>query len=259
MKRLALVLIFVAASASAGTLEQNFDKTYDVHPGSTISLGNTNGRIHVKSWDQPRVRIQAVRRAESRDNDTLKQAMSQLRIEVSQAPNALRIATIYPKKNDGGLFDWIAGTNVSLSVTYELTVPRQSNLDIEDTNGGLDIDDIQGSLKLETTNGRIEIDHCAGDIDAETTNGGITAELLSLNAGKTIRLETTNGGIHVRLPRSAALALDAANTNGSIETDLPVQATSSGRKHSLRGTINGGGSKLRLRTTNGGITISASK
>jgi hypothetical protein len=258
MKRLALVLVFVAASASAGTLEQNFDKTYDVRPGSTISLGNTNGRIHVKSWDQPRVRIQAVRRAESRDNDTLKQAMSQLRIEVSQAPNALRIATIYPKRSDG-LFDWIAGTNVSLSVTYELTVPRQTNLDIEDTNGGLDVDDVQGSLKLETTNGRIEIGRCSGDIDAETTNGGITAELFALNAGKPIRLETTNGGIHVRLPRNAALAVDAANTNGSIETDLPVQASSSGRKHALRGTINGGGSELRLRTTNGGITISASK
>ena len=70
-------------------------------------------------------------------------------------------------------------------------------------------------------------------------------------------LETTNGGIHARLPRAFAARVDAANTNGSIETNLPILVTGSQSKHSLHGTINGGGPELRLRTTNGSIHINS--
>jgi len=51
-----------------------------------------------------------------------------------------------------------------------------------------------------------------------------------------------------------AADVDAATTNGSIKTDLPVTARSIG-DNSLRGTINGGGTLLRLRTTKGGSAI----
>jgi DUF4097 and DUF4098 domain-containing protein YvlB len=78
-----------------------------------------------------------------------------------------------------------------------------------------------------------------------------------VNTGRGVRLETTNGGIHARLPRTLAARIDAANTNGSIESDLPVTTSGSQNKHSLHGTTNGGGPELRLRTTNGSIHINA--
>jgi DUF4097 and DUF4098 domain-containing protein YvlB len=257
MKQLAIASLFVvaASAASASTLQERFDKTYDVRPGSLFALGNTNGRINITSWDQPRVRIQAVREVSSRDNDAARAAMKELRIEVSAAGGGLRVATHYPKQHEGGVLEWIAGTNVNVNVTYDVTVPRQMSLEIENTNGALEIKNVQGALKLETTNGHIDLARCAGAVDAETTNGGITADLLSLTAGRPIRMETTNGAIHVALPRTAALQVNAANTNGSIETDLPVSVSGSRRKHDLRGTINGGGAELHLRTTNGGISI----
>ena len=59
------------------------------------------------------------------------------------------------------------------------------------------------------------------------------------------------------MPKSVAARVDASTTNGGITTDLPVTTTETGH-HTLRGTINGGGSaELRLRTTNGSITIEA--
>ena len=95
---------------------------------------------------------------------------------------------------------------------------------------------------------------CRGAIDAETTNGHIRAELLDVTAGKPMHFETTNGGITVKVPRGFAASIDAANTNGSISTELPISTTATHR-HTLRGTVNGGGPELRLRTTNGGISI----
>jgi DUF4097 and DUF4098 domain-containing protein YvlB len=258
MKKNLLVLIaaaLVAESAAAGVLEEKYDHTFDVRAGALFALSNTNGHITIHSWDQPRVAVHAVKKVESRDSGVAQKAMAALKIEPALSADGLRINTIYPKQNAGGFFDWLAGTNVSMGVTYDVTVPRSMNLTVDDTNGAIEISDVRGSHHIETTNGHIDLTRCGGDVDAETTNGGIKAELTDVNPGKSIRLETTNGRISVALPKSFAARIDASTTNGSVNTDLPVTTTETGH-HALRGMINGGGSaELRLRTTNGSISI----
>src|SRR3954451_23755740 len=250
---LTAILTIAAAAANASTLDQAFDRTFDVRPGAIFSLTNTNGHITVRAWDQPRVRVHAVKHVESRDSEAARDAMKALTLDLSQPNGGLRIDTKYPKHNDG-IFEWIAGTNVSLSVTYEVTVPRSMNLQIENTNGAIEASDVRGSHKIETTNGRITLARCAGDLDAETTNGSIEAELTTVSAGRGIRLETTNGGIHARLPLTLAARIDAANTNGSISSDLPVTVNGVHAKHDLCGTLNGGGPKLHPLCEKGSIS-----
>lgn len=248
------ILTIAAAAANASTLDETFDRTFDVRPGAVFALTNTNGHITVRGWDQPRIRVHAVKHVESRDGDAARSAMKALTLALSQPNGGLRIETKYPK-NSNGIFEWIAGTSVNISVTYEVTVPRTMDLRIEDTNGSVETTDVRGSHRIETTNGHITLTRCAGDLDAETTNGSIEAELTTVNPGRVMRLETTNGHINARLPRTFGARIDAENTNGSIDTDLPVTTTGSYGKHALRGTINGGGPDLRIRTTNGSIHI----
>ena len=252
---LAVSTIFLTAAASgAATLQGNFDRTFDVRPGILFALDNTNGHITVRSWDQPRIQVHALKKVESRDSEVAKRAFDALAIEPSVTADAVRINTRYPRQSQG-LFDWIAGTNVNINVEYEVTVPRTTNLEIDDTNGAIDVSDVRGSHRLSTTNGHIELLRCSGSVEAETTNGHIRAELAEVTPGKTLRLETTNGGITIALPRAVAARIDASTTNGSIKTDLPVTTTEF-KRTSLRGTLNGGGTaELRLRTTNGSINI----
>lgn len=248
------ILTIAAAQAGASTLDENFDRTFDVRPGAVFALTNTNGGITVRSWDQPKIRIHAVKHVESRDADAARSAMKAVTFALSQPNGGLRIDTKYPKTADG-IFEWIAGTSVNISVTYEVMVPRTMDLQIEDTNGAIEASDVRGSHKIETTNGHIKLTRCAGDVNAETTNGGIEADLTAVNTGRGVRLETTNGHISARLPRTMAARVDAANTNGAISSDLPITMVGSHDKHALRGTLNGGGAELRLRTTNGSIHI----
>ena len=77
---------------------------------------------------------------------------------------------------------------------------------------------------------------------------------MRVTPGQDIRLSTTNGRISVAVPSNFAGELDAGTTNGSIHTDFPI-TTTRGDNNRLRGTVNGGGAQLRLRTTNGGIEI----
>ena len=250
---LSAVLVLFAHVASAATLKQTIDKTFDVRPGANVQLTNVNGRVTIKAWDQPRVKVVALKEVET-DRDQLQKAMSDLRVEFQQREGGLVITTRYPNEGSHSIFDWILGNDIDAQVTYDVTVPRNMNVNVENTNGGIYLSDVTGKHELDTTNGKISVARCAGSLDASTTNGGIEAELTRVAKGQPMRFETTNGRIEVSVPADFAADIDASTTNGSIKTDLPI-ATKSMGDNSLRGTINGGGTRLVLRTTNGGIAL----
>jgi hypothetical protein len=249
------LLTLAAASLHAETLSQTIDRTFDVRPGATLALDNVNGHVNVTSWDQPRVRVRAVKTVSRLDNP--RGALDALRVEMTPRDGGLTVHTVYPNHGNGmGFLDFLTGNWSDAKVEYDVTVPRSMSLQLETTNGAIEVNGVSGVLKTETTNGHILLERCGGNIDAETTNGRVTAELVSVDRTRTNRLETTNGKIVLTVPSSLAAELDASTTNGSIDSELAIATHSIGR-HSLRGTINGGGAMLRLRTTNGSIEIHA--
>lgn len=249
----AALMLLLSTTAGAAELTETIDRTFDVRPGATVTLSNVNGSVTVASWDQPRVRVVATKTVEA-DRDDVKEALKELRVELQPRNGGLDINTHYPKRNEGSIFQWLLGSNVEAQVRYELTVPRTMSLDLDNVNGAIRVNGVSGTHEVETTNGKIELTRCAGSVEASTTNGGISAELTTVAKGQPLRFSTTNGRIEVTLPPTLAVDVDAGTTNGSIKTDLPI-ATTRVEKNSLKGTINGGGTSLRMRTTNGGISI----
>ena len=264
-------VLLLATIAEAVTLKEAFDRTVPLRPGAEVRLANVNGGVTVEAWDRDEVRIQAEKRVKAGSTAVAQKIMGQVRIDVAQDAKGLRIETRLPRR-DNGFFDWLFGNDASMSVTYHVHVPRRARLDVESvnggltvtgtrgkarmetTNGGIDLTDVQGDLELTTVNGGINVRRSSGALRAETTNGSIEAELSDFPDGSDLRLETTNGHVALRLPRDARLSIDAATTNGRVQSDFTVEGGQPG-KHSLRGEINGGGGKLYVRTTNGGIEI----
>ena len=254
-KLLLTATLFVAVTAGAAELSETLDRTFDVRAGADFVLSNVNGRITINSWDQAKVRVIAHKEVDG-DRDELKKALAELRVEMQPRNGGLTVITHYPKESEGisSIFAWLACDHIDANVRYEITVPRSLNVDVTNPNGGIYRTDVSGKHELDTTTGKIEVKRCSGSLDASTTNGPIHAELLRVAQGQPLRFETTNGRIEVELPSDLAVDVDAGTTNGSIHSDLPVSTTRISR-NSLRGTINGGGTSLRMRTTNGGIAI----
>lgn len=266
-----LGLLIAAGAAGAETLTEKLDRTVPLQAGSQVRLSNVNGGVTLEAWDRNEVRIQAEKKVKAGDADVARKYMAQLKIDITQGADGLRIDTRYPRR-ENGFFDWMFGKDVNANVTYRLQVPRRAALQIvnvnggvsvtgtrgkallETTNGGITVKDVQGSMVLETVNGGIDVLRSAGALKAGSVNGGIDAELSDLPDGSEIRLTSTNGGINLRLPRDARLSIDAGTTNGRVRSDLPVDGGQPG-KRSLKGDLNGGGGRLYVRTTNGGIDI----
>jgi len=250
---LGIMVVFVAAAAPATTVREEFDQIYPVSLGSEVTLENINGSVTVETWDRPEVRVRAEKVVKSSNPSRARESMKKLTINISSPGTGLRIATEHPRDSSGGIMSWVFGAGVDYSVKYRLTVPREIDLDIETTNGGIEASGVRGSHRLGATNGTIRLHESSGDVQAATTNGSIDAELRELGANP-IRLSTTNGKITIRLPSNLRANLKASTTNGSIETDFPVKTTSF-RKTRIDGEINGGGPELKLHTTNGSIRI----
>lgn len=255
---MALLLVAAATAASAATLHETVDKTLEVGQSAVLSLENTNGHVTITGWDQPRIRIVADKTIERAGRDEAKSALAQLKVDIQQHGNTVSIRTESPERHTSGFWDLLLGNWSSASVRYEISVPRSMKVGVDNTNGAVEVSGVQGTFKLETTNGHIQLTRCGGAIDLETTNGRIEADLVAVDPQANNRIETTNGRIEITVPATIRAEVDAATTNGSVNSDLPITTRTFGRSE-LRGSVNGGGALLKLRTTNGSIHIAASQ
>jgi DUF4097 and DUF4098 domain-containing protein YvlB len=139
------------------------------------------------------------------------------------------------------------------------------SIDIGDTNGNVEAKTSGGSITLariggdvhaHTSGGGIRIDDAGGTVDASTSGGAITARLSRQLSGDS-RLSTSGGGVTVSLATGVKLELDAQASGGGVRSDVPITVRGKQDDDSLRGEINGGGPKLTLRSSGGGIRVKA--
>jgi len=207
--------------------------------GSVAVDAGHNGGIRVWGADQGDIDLEARVQVWHKSEDKAKEIAGKIEI----ATDGNRISANGP--SDEG---W--------SVSYRLRVPHQTDLDLEAHNGGISITEVSGQLRAETHNGGLSLTALSGDVQAETTNGGVEVELTGdFWEGKGLDVETRNGGVNVSIPESYSAKLETGTVNGRISIDFPVTVQGQiGR--TLETTLGGGGAPVRVKTKNGGVTIS---
>ncbi|HEX6200007.1 MAG TPA: DUF4097 family beta strand repeat-containing protein [Thermoanaerobaculia bacterium] len=251
-----LALLVAAAPALAVEVQERLEKTYDLGAGGEVSVGNVNGAVVVEGWDRDEVRVVAVKKAKASTRARAEEVLDKIEVRITRSGSRLEIDTRRPESSNS-VFSWLFGNGVSGDVSYTVSVPRRTDLEVDTVNGHVEVRGVEGHVEADTTNGGIEMADIRGSVDAGTTNGAIRVRLAEVAAGRSMSFSTTNGGIHVTVPRAARVTLDASTTNGGIDLDdLPAaDVRTHGRRH-LKAEINGGGPTIELSTTNGGITIS---
>ena len=255
---LVLPLLLVASAACDIALSEQREKetaewrkTYELQPGGRLEIGNVNGKIDVQPGQGNTVEVVAEKIAHGASKEAAAEALKRIEIKEEASPTLVKIETKL-QRGDGGLF---SGGN--LQVQYTVRVPANLEVHVSTVNGGVEITGVQGRVTAEATNGGIRGRDLAGAIEASTTNGGVEIELSKVAEGG-VKLETTNGGIRLRLPADAKASISARIVNGGIDTEgLAIESTGEHTKRRLEGQLNGGGPRIQLEGTNGGIQIRA--
>lgn len=143
----------------------------------------------------------------------------------------------------------------SWSVSYEIHVPRKTNLDLNTNNGGISIEGVEGRIEFEANNGGVSLVNLAGAVRGSTSNGGLEVELTGDKwNGDGLDVRTTNGGVQMLIPDNYSAQLETGTVNGGMNIGFPV--TVQGRlDRRLTTQLGSGGPLVRATTTNGGVEL----
>jgi DUF4097 and DUF4098 domain-containing protein YvlB len=140
-------------------------------------------------------------------------------------------------------------------VSYRLTVPARTDLDLRSYNGGITLTGVRGRTEFTTTNGGVHVSDAGGSVHGRTTNGGVKVALSGTRwDGEGLDVTTTNGGVVLEVPADFNAHLEAGTVNGGIHIDFPVRVQ--GRlDRQLSTDLGSGGPTIRAVTTNGGVRV----
>ncbi|HXT51333.1 MAG TPA: DUF4097 family beta strand repeat-containing protein [Thermoanaerobaculia bacterium] len=241
------------AAAWAGSVTETVDRTIKLPAGSQVVVINLNGPVHVSAWDSPDVRLVAVKTARAATDGRARAYLRDLKVTVEQTGGKLTISTRTPG-SEGGVRGWIACAGVDGSVAYKLTLPREARLAASTVNGDVQIGGLVAPVRAASTNGDVVIE-VGGEVEASSVNGSIRVAMRRSDPRSAMELSTVNGSIQLMLPSAFRAYVDARTTNGSVGSDLPVQVEGRRSRSRLIGRLNGGNTRLTLRTTNGSIWL----
>lgn len=255
-------------------------ETFSVTGLTQLNVDSSNGFILVEAADTSTVTATARLRSRGETLEKAEERVDAIVYEMSQEGD---IVTLRYRSSDQ-----TDAVRRYSGVSFTVTVPRQSDIDAETSNGDIVVSGAQGAFDLDTSNGDIELSDLIGTVTADTSNGRIEAdrvngaltletsngairlenvearvdartsngriEFSGVLVGDSHRMRTSNGTIVVEVPASASMAFDASTSIGRISADLPLTGDTEGREWNA--TLNPPAlTTLELRTSNGSIHI----
>lgn len=227
----------------------SWQKSYPLDASGRLEIANVNGKIRVEPSSGNTVEVTATKKARGATPEQAKASLERATIVETVSAASVKLETKIARTTG------IVMNGGNLQVEYTVKVPAGAEVRLVTVNGGIEIADLKGRVFAETTNGGVEARGLTGQLQASTTNGGLDIDMAAIPEGG-VKLECTNGGITVRLPRDAKATISASISNGGIDSgDLGIDVTGEHNRRRLEGRMNGGGPRVQIEGTNGGITL----
>lgn len=239
---------------ASGKAQDTWSRTYKVPATGRFELINVNGKITAESTEGADVVVEGRRTAKARSDESAKELLAKLEIREEVGESTVRVESRPPRINGG--FN-------GHEIEWTIKVPKGVIVDLRTINGGVRLNGLANEIHAKTTNGGVKgVNITPSLIEASAVNGGIEFELGSpLDTTDSIEIETVNGGVELSLPSESKATIAARCVNGGVRVEgLEISKEEQGndfeRRRRLNGTMNGGGAKVTMSTTNGGVRLS---
>lgn len=244
-----------------------------------LKIENSSGKTVVVGEDREDLEVHVTKTARAESEEAARRLLDRIHVEIDDGDDHLELEVEVPKR-----WNRHGSANIEIRVPRDLRVgvfSANGSLAVEgiradvlcrSANGSICIDDVHGDVDVQTSNGKvcckctcgrlmarssnrkIEIGEHQGSVDAMTSNGLIHASFESLGPEGMI-LATSNGRIVVELPEKVDAEVDLRVDNGVIRSHREIDGSSGERTGRLRGRLGRGGVPIKLRTSNGSISL----
>ena len=268
MKRLILffTVLACAANMAAVTKKDTIRRSFTVGAeGRSVEVDSVFGSITVTAHSSQTVEMVANQNFEADDDAAMQNALRDVKLEITQTGNAVRIYVDGPFRDRHGHGD----LRYRPEYDFELRVPAETALKLRTvTDGSISVTGVDGDFQVNNVNGRIDMKDVAGSGSAVTVNGPVHASFRKLPSGA-LKFKTVNGEVEASFPAGLNADAHAKTMNGDLYTDYevtmlankPVALEAHGTRRSWRADrggnirIGSGGADLTLETLNGDVRI----
>ena len=257
MRRVAWVLVIVLAAtwgiqaqtAPAQARRDQIHETYDLAAGGTVSVTNISGYIRITSWDENRVKVDAVKRGGPSEND-------QVDVQVSASAAVVVVRVVTDRTNPSRLRDY------GVVVDIDLKVPRTALLTpIVTISGEIRVTGPVAQLTARSTSGQIEAHDIKGPASLTTASGALLASGIGSANSQNV-VSTMSGRIVLDRVTGRTSARSIAGAVTVTDSDGDVGADSTGGLvvvERVRGRVNASsqGGKVVVRNVQEGANARA--
>lgn len=258
---------------------EEYVKSYTVTGPATVHIKVDDSSVHVVTSDSNQVEF----RVTSQGFSAIEFG-GKLRIDSQQNGNDVELTVRLASH-------FVIGFS-NKQLTTEVRMPKNADLQIDTSDGSVELSDLSGNITVHTSDGAITADalkgifklhsrdgkisatHLDGKCDISTSDGSIHAagrfdslDLKSSDGAVIARAEpgsklasrwsiaTKDGRVDVEIPKDLQANLDASTNDGHITLGLPVSMQGDIGKKAVHGAINGGGPTLFIHTGDGSIRL----
>ena len=257
----AVALLGVAVVASAPLLAATpINQSRPLDPRGRIEIENHKGRIEVRAWDRPEVKIEG----------SLGDGVEKLEIDGNRQHLVIRVK--YPDRGSG--LGFLVGGDRSAPTELRLMVPLEADLDIASVAadidvsgvapGELQIDSVSGDVVLrgrlgakvdvETVSGRIDVavrDTAVRELSGATVSGDLRIAT-ALDGNGRIKLESVSGDIDLNLPRDVSANVRGESFSGDLRAaDATIIRPKHGPGSTFEHRYGSGSGKVSIETFSG--------
>lgn len=243
------VLAGCCCSGIFDVFKAKYERTVQVSapivPGQTLDVHTSVGSIEVTGGDFTDCNVTAKIMAKAATEEQARKLAEETEIRLEPAGDKLKVEVERPPRVEKEV----------ICVSFKITVPRQTALDLRANVGKLEVKNITEAIEAVTNVGKITCEEITGSVDI-TTNVGEVEVIYAEDAPPACNanITTSVGEIDFDGPDNLSAEVHASANVGSIETPLPLTVTGKIGK-SLDGAVGAGEGKVILRANVGSINI----
>ncbi len=202
--------------------QKTVEKQSTLESGSTLVVGTSSGSITINGADVSECIVIADITARAPTEQEATEIAEQVSIISEKSGTTLTIKADKPRLKN----------NRSVSVSYNITVPRQTIVRCNSSYGALKLSNIERGVNGKTSSGSITAEMIKGSVDLDTSYGSVTCRDVT---GGDIKVKTSSGKI--QLSEASFGNCDLHTSYGSITAEQ----------------LNG--DSIKLHSSSGGINV----
>jgi DUF4097 and DUF4098 domain-containing protein YvlB len=276
--------VHIGGCQPRATCEKTVELQNPLEPGSMLKVHTASGSIKIKGTQTNECAGLAKIRVHAPSQEQADDIAEQVKIAMNQTSGQLEVKADRPRVR-----------GVSISISYDLSVPVQTSvladtasgsirlahlqgdMDAHTASGSIRAEDVSdGSAKLKTASGSIRIERATlTSCNMHTASGSLTCDQINCpdivgnTASGSVRvsctpnssqelhadLSTSSGSVRLDLPQGFAGRVEMSTHSGSVNTNLPITVTGKVSKKRLSGTVGNGNGHVRLATASGSVRL----